>query len=253
MVFLPFALRPLILEWKKLRKHLVYLSITSLLGITLFNTLIYLAGHTTTALNLSLISITFPIFIVILSRILYGEPISFNKSMGIVMVVSGILFLLTKGDISILKEISFAVGDIWMMAAAITFAVYSILLKHKPADVSIWSFQLSTFILGLVFLTPFYIWDLKHATGIDFDINIIVSILYVGVFASLFAFVLWNNAVAKVGPAKAGMVYYTLPIFSGMLAYWFLEEHIGFWHLGSAVLIVPGILIANVERKKANA
>jgi len=69
VVFLPFALKPLIVEWDIIKENILYLSITSLLGITIFNTLIYFAGHTTTAINLSLISITFPVFIVILSRI----------------------------------------------------------------------------------------------------------------------------------------------------------------------------------------
>jgi drug/metabolite transporter (DMT)-like permease len=77
-VCLPFALKPLIVEWDIIKEHIPYLSITSLLGITIFNTLIYFAGHTTTAINLSLISITFPVFIVILSRIFFRESITVN-------------------------------------------------------------------------------------------------------------------------------------------------------------------------------
>ena len=155
IVFLPFALKPLITEWDILKKNIFYLCITALLGITIFNTLIYFAGHTTTAINLSLISITFPVFIVILSRIFYRELITINKGVGIILVATGIVFLITKGTLSRLLNISFAIGDIWMLAAAIIFAVYSILLKRKPKQLSIWAFQLSTFILGLIFLFPF--------------------------------------------------------------------------------------------------
>jgi len=96
---------------------------------------------------------------------------------------------------------------------------------------------------------PFFIWESVKAPFIGFDQKIVGSILYVGIFASLAAFVLWNKAIVMVGPSKAGMVYYTLPLFSGVLAYIFLGEHIGIFHLYSVLLIVPGILIANYGKR----
>lgn len=137
VVFLPFALKPLIAEREILKNNLPYLLITSLLGITIFNTLIYLAGHTTTAINLSLISITFPIFIVIFSHIIFGELITINRGVGIILVIFGVVALISKGDFSRILSISFAIGDVWMLMAAIIFAIYSILLKHKPKQLSI--------------------------------------------------------------------------------------------------------------------
>jgi len=248
-VFLPFALKPLIAQRYILKEHICYLAITALLGITTFNTLIYLAGHTTTALNLSLISITFPVFIIILSRLLFGEQITINKGIGIILVATGVVLLVTKGNVSSLVNISFAIGDVWMLIAAIIFAIYSILIRYKPAGLSIWSFQLSTFILGLVFLFPFFIWEYTTSPPVEFDTKTVGSILYVGIFASLSAFVLWNKAIMVIGPTKAGMIYYTLPIFSGALAYLILKEDISMLHLYSALLIVSGILTANFEPK----
>lgn len=249
IVFLPFALKPLIAQRYILKEHICYLAITALLGITTFNTLIYLAGHTTTALNLSLISITFPVFIIILSRLLFGEQITINKGIGIILVATGVVLLVTRGNVASLANITFAIGDVWMLIAAIIFAIYSILIRHKPAGLSIWSFQLSTFILGLVFLFPFFIWEHTTSPPVEFDIKTVGSILYVGIFASLSAFVLWNKAIMVIGPTKAGMIYYTLPLFSGALAYLILKEDISMVHLYSALLIVSGILTANVEPK----
>lgn len=252
-VFLPFAWKPLVDEWHILKNHMPYLCVTSLLGITVFNTLIYFAGHTTTAVNLSLISITFPIFIVIFSRVFFGEPISLNRGVGIVLVAAGVVLLITKGVLSTLLNITFAIGDLWMLLAAIIFAVYSILLKCKPAQVSIWAFQLSTFILGLIFLSPFFIWEYITVPPVEFDAKSVGSILYVGIFASLSAFVLWNKAVVVVGPSKAGMTYYALPVFSGISAYFFLNEEIRMVHLYSVALIVAGIITANYETKAPGA
>ena len=100
-------------------------------------------------------------------------------------------------------------------------------------------------------MLPFFIWERVTHPPIEFDTTMVGSILYVGIFASLTAFVLWNKAIMTVGPSKAGMVYYTLPLFSGVLAWLLLKEQIGLFHLYCALLIVPGIFIANYERKTA--
>jgi len=223
------------------------LSVTSLLGITIVNTLIYFAGQTTTAINLSLIAITFPIFIIILSRIFFKEKITIFKGIGIILVLTGVVLLITKGVLSSLLSISFAIGDFWMLLAAILFAIYSILVNQKPEKISIWAFQISLFILGIIFLFPFFVWEYATVPPLEFSLKTISSILYVGIFDSVIAAVLWNKAIIAVGPSKAGMVYYTLPIFSGILAYIFLSEAISWLHFYSIVLIFLGILTANHE------
>lgn len=250
IVFLPFAWKPLVAEREIIKANIAYLSITALLGITIFNTLIYYAGHTTTAVNLSLIAITFPIFIVILSRIFFRELITLNKVIGIILVSAGVILLITKGSPSRLGSIHFAVGDVWMLLSSLTFAIYSILLRGKPEQLSIWALQISTFILGLIFLFPFFIWEFLSVPPVKFDVNILGSIVYVGVFASLSAFVLWNKAIATVGPSRAGMIYYTLPLFSGLLAHLFLKEDIGANHFYCMLLIFSGIVVANYASGK---
>lgn len=250
IVFLPFALKILLSEWNAVKSNIRYLSITSFLGITTFNTLIYLAGQTTTALNLSLISITFPIFVVILLRIFYREAITLNKGIGILLVVAGVVLLITKGDLTKLLKLSFAIGDIWMLLAALIFAVYSILLRRKPEGLSIRTFQLSTFLLGILFLFPFFLWESATTPTVQFETGTVLAILYIGVFAALIAFLLWNKAILTVGPAKAGMIYYTMPLFSGLLAYAILNEAVSSIHFYSIILIISGILTANHERKR---
>jgi len=251
IAFLPFALKSLIAEWDIIKANIPYLSLIGLLSVTAFNTLIYIAGHTTTALNLSLISITFPIFIIILAWIFLHERLTLNKGFGIVLVMAGVILLITNGDLAKLINISFAIGDLWVLLAAIIFAVYSILLKQKPKQMSIWTVQLTSFILGLLFLSPFFVWEIASVPPFEFNIGIISAILYIGIFASLTAFIFWHKAVETVGATKASMVYYTMPLFSGFLAYLFLDEKITIIHLYSVILIVSGILMANYESKNA--
>ncbi len=251
IILMPFALTKLFSDWNIIKSNIKYITITSILGISLFNTLIYIASHTTTAINLSLIAITFPVFIIVFSKYIFNEPITLNKWMGIILVAGGVITLITKADFSILKSISFSIGDLWMLLAAIIFAIYSILLKKKPVKLSTRSFQLSTFIIGLLFLLPFYIWE---SLNTNFQIqsvsnNTLLSILYLGLFASLFSYVLWGKAVATIGPTKSSIIYYTLPIFSGLLAYIMLGEKIEVIHIISMLLIMAGVLTAMSERK----
>ena len=250
LAIMPFALKQLIEDFRILRKHLPYLCITSFLGISLFNTLIYLAGHSTSAVNLSIIAIMFPIFIILISGIFLKVRISRQQIIGVIIVFSGALLLTAKGRISSLLNLQFAIGDLWMLIATIVFAVFSILLKHKPAGFRLMSFQFSTFILGVLFLFPFFIYERLNSPPVEFNPQILFSILYVGVFASFFAFLLWNRAIAAIGPIKAGIIYNILPLFSAAQASLFLKEEIRPYHGVCLLIIVSGIILANTASRK---
>lgn len=251
LVLLPFAINPLLAQRAWLKQHFGYLSLVSLLGVTLFNSLIYYAGQTSSAINLSLIAITFPVFILIFSRLFLGEVIGWNKLVGIVLVAAGILLLISKGQWQVLSELSFSQGDIWMLIASIVFAIYSMLIKNKPAGLSVAAFQLASFIVGLLFLLPFYLLELCLLPMQEFTDSTLLSILYIGIFASLLAFILWNKAIAIIGAVNAGMVYYSLPIFSGLLAILILGESISLLHGYSTLLILLGIVLAVVYQPKS--
>lgn len=251
LALLPFAIRPLIKQWPVVKNNLGYLAITAFLGVTVFNTLLYFGGQTTTALNLSLISITTPIFIIIFARLFYAEALTIKRVLGILLVATGVVVLITRGRLSSLVNLSFTIGDVWMLLAAMLFALYSILLIKKPENLGVRAFQLSTFILGFVLLLPFYAWEYTVVGPAVMDTAAVASIIYLGIFASLVSYMLWNQSVLLIGASRAGMVYYTIPIFSGVLAWYFLGEQIGLLHVASGLLIVAGILTANYEKKKS--
>ncbi len=245
IVLLPFVYRSLIAERDVIRKHIGYLSFTGLLGVTVFNTLIYKAGHSTTAINLTLIAISFPIFVILLSRFFYQEKIGLVRAVGILTVIGGVLLLITRGNINVLLNVSFHVGDLLMLCAAFIFAVYNLQVKRKPPELSFWSFQLSTFLLGLIFLSPLFVWETQVSGPIDWSAATLIGIAYAGILASLGAFGLWAKAIFLIGPARAVMFYYTLPLFSGIWAFLLLGERITLLHFFSVLLISSGIIIAN--------
>ncbi len=250
IILLPFAIVPLIKNIVIVKRHFIYLSIVSILGVSLFNTLIYVASHTSSALNLSIISITFPIIVIIISRVIFKEHIGINKFTGILIVLAGVLLLITRGDISVLVNITFNIGDLWVLLAAISFAVYSILLRYKPKTLSMITFQLITFILGTIYLIPLFLWEFDTRVINEPTLNNTISILYIAICSSLLAFIFWNKSIELLGATKAGMIYYTLPIFTGSLAFIFLDETISYVHLFSILLIFIGIYITNKNKKE---
>ena len=171
--------------------------------------------------------------------------------LGIIVVGIGVISIITKGSPTVLFELTFFKGDLWMLLAAIIFAVYSILLKHKPKEINILSFQYATFSLGLLMLFPFYLIELSLVEPTVYDSNAILSIIYIGIGASLISFILWNKAILFIGPVRSGMVYYTLPLFSGLLAFILLKENLTFNHLYSAFLIISGIILSNYKSTKS--
>lgn len=241
----PFTVRAAVADWKLIQKSLPYLTVSALLGVTTFNTLIYVAGHTTLAVNMALIASCSPVFIVLMSRLFYGETISLTRAAGIAIAVSGVVLLIAGGSLERLLSISFAIGDLYMLLASIIFAGYTMLVKRKPPNLRMTTFTLCTFSLGLLFLSPFYALECWIYHPVAFNPSIALALLYVGVLSSVVAFLAWNQAIALIGPNRTALIYYLIPVFSGIAAWLFLGEAISLVHIFSTLAIVCGIIITN--------
>jgi drug/metabolite transporter (DMT)-like permease len=249
LFIIPFALKNLIREKEAVKANINYIIIMALLSVTMFNTLIYIAGHSTTAINLSLIAISTPVFIILISHYLLKEKTSAAGWIGVAVTITGVILLICRGSLSVLTTISFSAGDIWMTIAAAIFALYSILLRRKPSGIGRMTFLIATFGLGTAMLLPFFLIERYFQPVINFTPEVIVSILYTGIFASITAFFLWNRSVEIIGAAKAGIIYYTLPLFSSLWAFLLLGEDFLLIHLFSMILIIAGIIIATDIKK----
>jgi drug/metabolite transporter (DMT)-like permease len=247
IVLAPFALKSSIENWKIIKKNIRYLMLTAVLGITIFNTLIYFAGKTTSAVNLSLIAISIPLFIVAISRIAFKEKVSNKKLMGIAIIITGVLVLITKGSLQALLHINFSIGDLLMLVACFFFACYTILVRLKPTELPAKVFLFSVFVIGVIFLFPFYIIEHVFYKKVLLDTKTILITSYVGIFASLVSYYLWNEAIRLIGTSKTALIYYLIPVFSGILAYFFLDQQIIITQIISMGIIISGLLITNRE------
>ena len=250
LIFTPFAIKSVKKEWHIIKKRFPYLFLTALLGVSIFNTLIYFAGRSTTAVNMSLIMLTFPIFILLISILFFKERLGLKKVLGIGVVLAGVISIASQGQPTKLLELTLNEGDPLMLLAAFMFAVHSHLIKNKDKQMSIITLQYSTFAIGAILLFPFHLWASNTNPEVVFSLPILGSVLYIALCASLVSFISWNKAIEKIGAVSAGMIYYLLPLFSGLVAFVLLGEELHFYHLISGLLIVSGILIINRKTKK---
>ncbi|WP_426064340.1 DMT family transporter [Flavobacterium sp. DSP2-3-1] len=245
IVLAPFAIKSTIKSFKIVKKHIRYLCITAVLGITIFNTLIYFAGKTTSAVNLSLIAISIPLFIVVLSRIIFKEKVSNIKIVGIATIITGVLVLISKGSLQAILHINFTIGDLLMLVACFFFAYYTILVRQKPEELTTKVFLFSVFFIGTIVLLPFYMYEHIYYQKVIFDTKTVLVTAYVGICASLISYYLWNEAIRLIGTSKTALIYYLIPVFSGILAYFFLNQAILPTQIISMAIIISGLFISN--------
>ncbi len=244
---LPWALPRLREDWPVMRRHWRHLALMGLLGVTLLNTLIYKAGQTTQSLNMALLVPTAPIMIIVLSRILYGEPITWRRLTGMAVVLLGVLTLLSRGDWRHLAAVHFTPGDLWALAGTASFALYSLFVRDRPRELSIPGYNAAYFTLGLLFLLPGLIAETAVMPAPQWSPAVLVGIAYAGIGCSSVAYLLWTRAIAGIGPVLAGMIYYSLPLFAAAESAWLLGESVAGFHVLGGGLVISGILLATVD------
>jgi drug/metabolite transporter (DMT)-like permease len=241
-LILPFTLRQLARDRREIGRRWKMMFLLSLLGISSFNTLLYTAVHTTTAINGALIQSIMPAVIVLLSLMLYREKIASRQLAGVVLCILGAALIVLRGDLKTLLAMSFVQGDLLMVIAVSVYGLYSVLLRRRPAIHPL-SFLTATFALGAAGLFPAYLAELAVTGPFEPGRDIVLSILYVAVFPSIVAYFCWNKGVELVGPNRAGLFINLIPAFASLLSVGLLGESIQLYHIGGMGLIAGGMAL----------
>lgn len=251
IIILPFAWKHLRKEWPSIIGSLHYLFWAALTGIALFNTFVYVGAHHTTAINLALLGTTFsPIVATILAAMFLKERINWQKLIGLLLCIAGVVYLLCKGDLRNLSAFHFSVGDLWVLAGGFCFAVYNTMVKKKPVAISPVNFLFVIFFLGTILLLPFYIWENSTQPPTEWDGTVIFSIAYLSIGASVICFMIWNKSISLIGASRTILFGNLIPVFSTLGSVMFLGEKFLLIHLISMIIVFSGILVANLQEKK---
>jgi len=253
LLLIPFSLRNVAEDWPVIKKNIRYFLYVALAGVTIFNTFIYIAGHYTSAINMALIGTTSsPVFVVLIAAIFLKQKIQPIRIVGVLFCIAGILVLLSKGSWQTLLSFRFGIGDVWVLAAALSFAIYNILVRYKPQGISALSFLTVTFATGSLILFPFFLYEQTYTAPIKWTDNLYLVIFYLAAGTSVIAFLLWNIAIARLGSIATALFGNLIPVVASIEAILWLGESLLATHIVSGVLVVIGLLLANSKRANSS-
>lgn len=245
LVFLPIAWTALQKEWSKIRANFGIVLLMSFTGVAVFNTLVYIALHHTSAINASLMNSTTPIVIFLLSFLFIREKLTKKQWIGAGISFVGVLFIISRGSLELITTFSFNIGDLIMVVAVLSWGTYSLLVKQFSNRLPGNATFLVSIMLGILMLTPFFIFEwMTTPNAINWSLGTLGAIIYIGIFASIVAFLSWNSGVVRLGASRAGIFLNFIPLFATIFAIIFIGESVQISQIVGALFVISGVYIA---------
>ncbi|MEE9309605.1 MAG: DMT family transporter [Cocleimonas sp.] len=245
LILLPFVIKPMWRQGDVIKAHFWKICFLAILSITGFNSLAYIALQYTTATNATLLNSFIPIFILIFTGLFFKETISKKQVLGVFVSLMGVFVILTRLDIAIIQNLTINKGDLWMLLAALDWALYSIFLKYlRPEGLSPLPFLGIMVIIGTIVLFPLFLLNPFNEVPIIWNDGMIKAIAYIAIFPSIFAYLAWNYGMQKLGAATGGQFIHLMPLFGALMAVIFLGESIQLYHLIGGACIALGLWLS---------
>ena len=229
-------------------KLFIVLGVTS---ITIFNSIVYYSLNFTQVISGVLMISTIPVMIMFFSSILKIEKTNIFQVIGVILSFLGVIIIITKANFEILKNLNFNKGDITMVVAMLSWALYSTLLKKQKYEISQLSLLQVVMSFGLIFLIPIYFIEYQLGFRITLEKPFILILSYVVLLPGLASFILWIKGISIIGANRSGVFLHLMPIMSAIMAMIIFNEKFMFYHMLGACFIITGILLSN--KKALNA
>ncbi|MQY50381.1 DMT family transporter [Rhodocyclus gracilis] len=243
LLTLPLALPYLKTQWPALRRGWKSVLGLGLLGVGGYNTLAYIALQYTAATNAVLLNSFIPIATIALSWIFLGKRLHRIEWLGVLLSFVGVTTIVCHGDPATLATLSLNIGDLWMLVAVLTWALYTIGLQWRPTGVHPMLMLAAMTAVGLLALAPAYAWEVAQGRHIHLNAAAFAGIAYTGLLPGFLGYVFYNRAVADVGASKASLFIHLMPVFGTLLSAVFLGEIPQHYHYVGIVLIFGGIYL----------
>jgi drug/metabolite transporter (DMT)-like permease len=244
-ILVPVTLRDLRAHRVTLARHWKLIALLGATGIAAFQPLTYLALTKTTALNTILLLSLAPLAIVALSWLALGERVTRMQMLGLAASLAGAVVLILHGDVTTVVGLRLNAGDMLMLLAVGIWAVYSVLLRRRPAEVPPLALHTTSVGAGTLCMLPLFGWQSLEGSGLPHSIEAWLAIGFIAVFSSALAHGLWVRGVAAIGPNRAGVFIHLMPLFGGALAIVFLGEQLAIYHAFGAGLVLCGVVLTS--------
>ena len=251
LILAPFTIPEIIEKKEYIFKNYKLFIILGVTSITIFNSIVYYSLNFTQVISGVLMISTIPVMIMLFSSILKIEKTNIFQIIGVIFSFAGVIMIITKADIQILKNLDFNKGDITMVVAMFSWALYSTLLKRQKYEISQISLLQVVITFGLLFLIPIYFIEYQIGSRIILEKPFILILSYVVLFPGLASFLLWIKGISLIGANRSGVFLHLMPILSAIMAMIFFSEKFMFFHMLGACFIITGILLSNKKLKNA--
>ena len=250
LILFPFTIKELIAKKEYILENIGFFTILGITSITIFNSIVYYSLYYTQVISGILMISTIPVWIIFISSILNIEKTNIFQIIGVIFSLTWVIFIITKADLEIIKNLDFNKGDLSMVVAMFSWAVYSALLKRKKYEISQVTLLQVVIITGLIFLTPIYFIEMYMGNVIVLGIPFVLTLTYVVFFPGLASFFFWIKGISIIGANRAGVFLHLMPIFGAIMAMLIFNERFMFYHIFGAIFIIAGITLSN--KKKIN-
>ena len=245
LILLPFTFKEILNKKYHIINNLGLYVVLGITSITIFNSTVYYSLYHTQVINSILLISTIPVWIIFFSFLLKIEKTNIYQILGVIFSLIGVMIIITKFDIKIFLKLQFNKGDISMVIAMLSWAIYSSLLKKKKYELSQLSLLQIIIFTGLIFLTPIYFLELNYGYKIIMGTPFILTLIYVVIFPGLLAFIFWIKGISIIGANRAGVFLHLMPIFGSTLAIIIFNEKFMYYHIFGAIFIILGLVLSN--------
>ena len=250
LILLPFTFKEILQKKDYIFNNIGFFIVLGITSITIFNSTVYYSLYYMQVISGVLMISTIPVWIMFISSILGIEKTNKFQILGVVLSLLGVLFIITKSDINVIKNLAFNRGDLIMASGMFAWALYSALLKKKTYEISQITLLEVVIISGLVFLVPIYILEMNFGNQIILGMPFVLTLSYVVIFPGLASFFFWIKGIGIIGANRAGVFLHLMPVFGSIMAIVFFGEKFMIYHLLGAIFIIAGITLSNKKIKK---
>ena len=221
------------------------------LGMMICGAWVYQGARSTGAMNIALIYSASPVLIGLGAVLWLGERLSVRQGLGVVLALAGVVHVVVKGHWTALADVQFVAGDLWIVAATVSWAAYALLQKQWPSPLGATARLAAICLGGTLVLLPLSVWEMSQPDALPLTRYGVVLIVVAAIVPGLGAYWIYGWAQKILGASRVAVSLYLGPLYAGLAAWGVLGEPLGWHHAMGALLILPGVFLVTARAAPA--
>jgi drug/metabolite transporter (DMT)-like permease len=206
----------------------------------------FLGTKLSTAANGSLVTSATPAFVLLFAWVLLQERITLRRVFALVLATLGVVAVIDPRSAPLNPALFF--GNMLLLGAAVTWALYSVLVRKMTQSLDVFLFSQVAFLGGFPITIPAAAWELNTTRVGEISLGVVGGVLFLGVISTALAMILWNSAFAILDASAASLTFFAQPVVGTFLGWLFLDEKITSLFLLGGILIGAGLVLSSTEK-----